>query len=913
MLEELDSVWLRYGAPFRSFTLQVQQKLTNIGITEGKLWKHYYDLTTAVTQVHNESRPWHSEWNNIMTQFGRKKRRDGTVLRIEEIGDYNQKIAAMQAAGYSQREMAAQGRIRGFFDRLHDEAGISNYIFSYVPKVRQRQAMGVRDPYSDEGLPPTVQFFAEFARTGNLQMRQQDMGVLGTTWIRAWQFKKHAEGPWNQMVTAWQDPRVPEELRQIATNWLNIVRTGYNQSYDPLVQGIRHTLNKNGIPITDAEVAGMWNTIFSNMYRGALGGRPDVIFRDATGPLFTGARIGMTPVAEVYTRFIRGGGRARDEMWDRALKGGWVEAGQVRSVNAETFTQPLVTDAGTSLLSPGQQARRETFARIGDFVHDMLPPSWRNGIQGSKFDPLFYYTKLGEFNRLISGEAGWQVASKAIANYEAAVSKLVRAEQARSSALGSRVPQRGVPAFEQAMDKALAKLMDDSKALVYRPPVQQEFKRLIQASDYEGAANLLANEAANMQFRYGMKENPIGVREAGNTGRMAMMYGTFTQQYVSFMRESLASHVPVKDRAAFLARYAGITGAIGLAGAYTGWNFSKWMWHQSLTFAGGPMFQGAVKLAQAGAGVVTSIMGNEPNPDQAAAMRSMNPYELIPTAVGSLFPYRSTFNTLNSYEQAMNNLNPGESMIRQTLTGDPTMRTDLQRFFQNQQAFMPVQTPPAAAISGAPTSALPAPQMQQLGVTDSSKVRLHTNGYPVYDTDRKTSDGKSPTHRLDVPSGRGPDESWEQYEDRVNAAPITSFSVSDWRANSNPGDLDPDVRTPLMQMIAAAAGEGHKLSINETYRPPSRQELLFKQGRSLPGNPVTWTLTSDHATRRAADLRASGQAGYVWIQENGPRFGFKVLGMFDPGHVSIPLPAQGGAPQVAGGAQRQLSGAGAQQ
>src|SRR5215203_1071563 len=884
VLQKLDSVMLRWGAPMRSFTLQMQMALQKTGLSEALLWKHYNDLSTGITIGHNEARKWHQEWNDIMSQFRSKKKRDGTVMRIEEINDYNVKIAEMQKAGYNQRELNAQRRIRDFFDRMHGQAGIGNYVFAYVPRVRQRQAGRVGDPYKDPMLPKHIQFFAEFARSGNLQMRQQDIGVLGTTWIRAWQFNKHAEPAWNRMVAAWDDPRVPEEVRGIVQNWLHIVRTGYQPQHDFAIQGAKHTLNRMGAPVTDAEMAGMWNLVFSNMYRGQLGGRPDVILRDSISPLFTGARIGMTPVIRAYMNFIRGGGKAKDEMWDRAVKGGWVESGQVKSVNAEAFTQPVQNDQGVSLLTPEQQARRERLAEWGDFIHDMMPPSWRKGIQGSRFDPLFYYSKLGEFNRLISGEAGWQEAKQAINLYNSRVAPLLARQATNPN-----------PKIAQLLDKEMKDLMKFSKARLYREPIQAEFQRLMAEGDHEGAANLMANEAANMQFRYGQREGSVGMQTAGTKGKMGMMFGTFSQQFASYTKESLGDHVPIGEKAAFLGRYGAIMGVLGAASLYTGWNFSKWIWHQALGYAGGPMLDAMIRAKDTVTGYAAMATGAPLDQDQQRAVERFNPGDVALDIISSINPYRSTTAQLGKYYDAVTGLNPVETTTRLTVTGETGQSSDFRQVLENTAPFttkpapgMP-QTPPEGIGNGTTISA------RTLGVSNPSGVRISETGYPVYDTDRRTVDGKTPTHRLDIPSGRQQNETWEDYEDRVNARPINSFSPSDRAISRDPHQLDPDVRTPLMQMMSEAARQGVPLSINETYRPQSRQELLFKQGRSLPGGPVTWTLTSDHTTRRAADLAARDQRGYEWIQANGSKYGFKTLGMGDPGHVSIPLPSQLGA------------------
>lgn len=47
---------------------------------------------------------------------------------------------------------------------------------------------------------------------------------------------------------------------------------------------------------------------------------------------------------------------------------------------------------------------------------------------------------------------------------------------------------------------------------------------------------------------------------------------------------------------------------------------------------------------------------------------------------------------------------------------------------------------------------------------------------------------------------------------------------------------------------------GLNIFITETYRPQARQNYLYEQGRTRPGNKVTWTKSSRHTSRLAWDI-----------------------------------------------------------
>ena len=55
---------------------------------------------------------------------------------------------------------------------------------------------------------------------------------------------------------------------------------------------------------------------------------------------------------------------------------------------------------------------------------------------------------------------------------------------------------------------------------------------------------------------------------------------------------------------------------------------------------------------------------------------------------------------------------------------------------------------------------------------------------------------------------------------------------------------------------------GLDIFITETYRSQKRQNELWEQGRTKPGQIVTWTLNSRHTSRRAWDIAVNGNNLY---------------------------------------------------
>ena len=68
-------------------------------------------------------------------------------------------------------------------------------------------------------------------------------------------------------------------------------------------------------------------------------------------------------------------------------------------------------------------------------------------------------------------------------------------------------------------------------------------------------------------------------------------------------------------------------------------------------------------------------------------------------------------------------------------------------------------------------------------------------------------------------------------------------------------ELKEGARTACAFFMDAARAAGlTDIFITETYRTQARQNELYSQGRTAPGNIVTWTKTSRHTSRRAWDI-----------------------------------------------------------
>ena len=114
--------------------------------------------------------------------------------------------------------------------------------------------------------------------------------------------------------------------------------------------------------------------------------------------------------------------------------------------------------------------------------------------------------------------------------------------------------------------------------------------------------------------------------------------------------------------------------------------------------------------------------------------------------------------------------------------------------------------------------------------------------------------------------------------------------------NSDPNALDPEFRARLGRVVSRMQNEyGHSVEIVEGYRPQDRQNHLYEQGRTNPGDVVTWTKSSKHTLGMAADVKIDGSynnpEAYKQFARIAAQEGLRTLGARDPGHVELPTRA----------------------
>jgi hypothetical protein len=106
----------------------------------------------------------------------------------------------------------------------------------------------------------------------------------------------------------------------------------------------------------------------------------------------------------------------------------------------------------------------------------------------------------------------------------------------------------------------------------------------------------------------------------------------------------------------------------------------------------------------------------------------------------------------------------------------------------------------------------------------------------------------------------------------------------------NLSELQPWTEWAVKNWIAECEVQGLQFFVTEVYRTQERQNQLYAQGRTKAGKVVTWTKTSMHTQRLAADVVAVN-CSYIQIEGAAKMFGIyrpsDLVKLGDEGHFQF--------------------------
>lgn len=874
-------------------------------------FQDYQKVSVAVTARHNFEEPLQEAAAQIMQNIRVANRRSGLWSQMYLIEDPVQRVATARARGLNEKEIAAFDELSAYWHRLFAETGLSpeRELRNYLPQLQKMQSMNDYTQMEVWKVTPESDAFFKHVRSGNINVRELDPETLINTYVKTLSWDKYVAGPFEEVASKWNAIRreVPElePASQIVQNWLHTIRYGYQPGPDALLDwahGMSQILIGPGV--TRHQARQLVNTGLNASYSSMMGYSLDVVARDLQQIWLAAPRTGPK-LFGVMKRYMTEGAATRQAMWDQAVADNMVSLVHPRAMSPGA-SRGLESAAflPAEELAAGQVTRRQAaIGRVLGTIEDMIP----NALKSEKLRPGYLYGRQGEITRMLVGTAGKENAAEAIMRYR------------KSTNLGTG-------------PEALRDLLTEAKADTFHPAVRREFSRLVAMGADDEAAKFIGRQMADAsQFKYGGGEGPIANRSV--SGRVFAQLGSYPLYYVQYLEE-IARYGTPAAKAATLGTVGLVSAAFYGASKATGWNFNRLNPFTGLGFTGGPALERTIEAAKAGSAYVREFTGQNPDGPSPPGLGD------VLSGVASQFnPAQGLIETASGVGLAMDSPSPASALIRLGITGQqgvgPDLGLEAQQWLQPQtdgtlqQMMRPMSGPVRMDSLG--TTSIPQQQvtnidpsmrstpdisryqaarelppgavLQQLGVTDTTRVR-YNNGGLVYDTPNGGTHSLSQAGQLLQPG-----QTWEQYESSILDRELTDFNNT--AVVRDLSVLDPEMGQRLELLRIALKQEGLPVQIAETRRPQSRQEYLFAQGRSdtVPGNQVTWTLTSAHGNNRAIDLiinkdMSGRDPGYRRLHELARSFGLVPIGGNDPGHISMTDSSMNATPQYSGGGTR---------
>lgn len=599
--------------------------------------------------------------------------------------------------GWKPKEIESLNRYDQLMQKLFPETGLDEIrqIPQYFSHIAQRQSQPDLLPraFEDFHLGKTTQPFYEYARTGNLNMRELDPRIVGDVYIRSVMWEKHMAPEYNALRDKWkgvvQNDPVVGPAANLMQGWLDIVKGGYHPQDDLALDTVHLALRKLVDPsITRAQAREVALNGLNNSYSGLIGFRPNMIARHTLQLFYALPRAGSDLVSTIG-QFARSAS-ARNAILDEAVADGAISP-RTFTINAPgSFTGELER-VGTGSERPGDvqhTARYSAIAKLQTAIRDLMPDQLK-GHEDSIFKPMGAFSRAVENYRAMVYVAGKSRAARAIAAYRAGGS----------------------------MD--LDSLLGDSMARTFDPAWQRNFQALVSNGQDNEAAKFIGKQLSDATFfKYGVAESPAVAKSV--TGRVGLQLGHYEVNYLQYLRETLQNGT-AQDKAKFLATAGAVTASLEYASRKTGWNLRWLNPYIALGFGGGPWIGAAIALGSGVSHLMKAVSGEDiSNLDSAnQAFGQLN------TAGSLLNPFSGIQQDIEGIGQGLyNSPSPGSAVARYMITGEvgpgPDINNSLmpQATQQFQQSLQHTSNPVRAGSVG-----LPPGQYPQQPVTDPTLLQ----------------------------------------------------------------------------------------------------------------------------------------------------------------------------------------------
>lgn len=659
-----NALW-RVFEPMRGYAARVTEAMHSAGLPrEINYWEDVTRIQNSVAVANAEVEPWIRRLHeDALSKIRHRRIRNGTVFQIAQM-PWDQALHAMGNAGFTAREVEGMAGLRQLMIDAGQAYGVdmTRFFGEYMPHVRaarsREEAFSILNRYEFRG---PSRWFAEEIRNGGLDYLETNAEVLLYKWFRGATYSRHVTPHVERMAAQWaNDPRVPERLRVVTANWLSLVTNGFTPGGSRIGEGLASVFQSFGMPIAAADVQRFVRAFMGNTTRAWLGWRPHVVLRETINPLMASIRLGnFSDLAYTMQRYGRDPA-FREALFAEAERGGWVLRAPFASAMQDFSSTPVMQGIGLNQpqgpFSEAQLGVRETVARGGDAVRDVMDRLAPQGMGASYLDPLRAVDRVNELGRAIAGFAARRSFLRALRGYNVALQQ---------------------PGAELNMTPLYAQLLIESGASNLHWPFQRALIERVRAGDFEGAADMFANEGANQLGRMGQLDYPVAMHDAGEWGRVGLHLGNFAHQYQAMMREGLMSSGLAPEfggtrlsKARAGVRFAGLQAllhaSLGQAGATTGWNFGKWMWAGAIMWGGSPLVWALLDEVRGLNATAREMTGQRVSPQEAVAQQSDDLTRIIGA---SLNPAQGIFSTIGGIGEMAGTDNAMEATANFLVTG----------------------------------------------------------------------------------------------------------------------------------------------------------------------------------------------------------------------------------------------------
>ena len=675
-------------SPMRVYMANFEEQLRQAGATSLRPSMQFDKIISGMDIAHNETFHVHEDASNQMQRVDRKDLRDGSWARMWLMENNVHRALYAKANGFSNGAIDAMSKLDKVIVKMHDDAGENGVykLAQFKAFVRDARAQHEAKKFGPTSYPvssyPTVGYFGQQAQNLNMRFESIDPRSLVRQYIKAWGFEKYVANDWNQMRSQWtmvknlevEGNRPFGGLADRALDWMDYVQRGPEPGKELSVKIVNKVL-RMFVPMTFGETRKMMQGMQNMMYQALQGWRVHVIVRDSIQPLLASPTVGFEHLGGAYKTAAMIGSQAREDMKARAYEYGVTQMRMPRVEGTGLFeAEGPTVDTQFNAWQRGVRAVGQT---AGDIIRDMTPRGLRN-LDLSVFGPLGLYTREGEWNRIIVGQA-------AFTKFGAEFQKFQMQKQI-AAAVGDMTLMPSVDGF-----------MRNLNADSLRPAIARRIQEQIVAGNIDGPQGAMGIYmraiADRTQFTYGARHSAPAIRTTGL--RIGSALTSFGTQTIALIKE-FSSYGSAKHIARALLTLGITDGLLRYFDKESGYNFGSWEWLKSVMISGSPVLQQALGTYQTATDVINVASQDHPSSQSVDRLTRMNPAAIAANALRMYNPLQGAIYTFNGLDAAAQSPNPVRSTLGFLATGGTRgAAPEYNRIFSHptsQDAPVPVQS-----------------------------------------------------------------------------------------------------------------------------------------------------------------------------------------------------------------------------